>query len=144
MEKYIADKKVLALGVLGDKTPAGNKMVMVNFVDGTQEAMPEMRLNMISTNEISDASTVQTKIRNHVGSYLLGVLHEFGIKMGEADMVLNSAGDAVNLSYERARDIKWGGVGHAMLPLIEVNKVLVQNATKKDNNGAAPSGGKSD
>jgi len=143
MEKYIADKKVLALVALDGKTPAGNKMISVNFVDGTQEAMPEMRFNIISTNEISDASTVQTKIRNHVGSYLLGVLHEFGIKMGEADMVLNSAGDAVNLSYERARDIKWGGISHSMLPLIEVNNVLVENANK-DNNGTASSGGKSD
>lgn len=143
MEKYIADKKVLTLVALDEKTPAGNKMILVHFVDGSKETMPEMRFNVISTGEISDASTVQTKIRNHVGSYLLGVLHEFGIKMGEADMVLNSAGDAVNLSYEKARDILWGGIGLSVLPLIEVNKVLVQNANK-DNNGTASSGGKSD
>lgn len=142
MEKYIADKQVMAVVSLDEKTPAGNNMVCVNFTDGIQEVMPEMRYHMISTNKISDASSVQTVVRNHVGSYLLGVLHEFGIKMGEADMVLNSAGDAVNLSYERARDLKWGNVTHAMLPLIEVNKILVEHANK-NNDGATSVGSES-
>ncbi len=117
------------------KTPAGNEMVRVNFEDGTKEDMPKKRLEMIVTNTVSDASEVQRKIQSHVGAYIYGSLHEFGIKMGEAEEILNAASTYVNSGYEKARDIKWG-VTHRFLPLLDINNVLVEHA-KKDNDGSA-------
>lgn len=144
MENYIADKKVLAISVLEDiKTPAKNEMVKVMFEDGTEEIMPKRRYEMIVTPTISDASSVQTKIQNHVGSYLFGTLHEFGIKMGEVENILNATSDFVNGGYVKARNIKWG-YEHEFLPLIEVNNVLLENNAKQDNNGTTSDGSGTD
>ncbi len=143
MEQYIADKKVLGVNVLeGVLTPAKNEMVKVLFEDGSDEVMPKMRFEMIVTDKISDASSVQTKIQNHVGSYLFTTLHEFGIKMGEVEGILNSTSDFVNGGYTKARNIKWG-FEHELLPLIEVNNVLLENYAK-DNNGTPSDGSGAD
>ena len=134
MEQYIEDKKVLGVTILEEKTPGGNSMVSVAFEDGTFEVMPEARFNIIKTSEISNASQVQEKILSQVGAVLYGMLHEYGIKMGEAEEVLNSTSTYINSGYEKARDIIWG-ISHRKLPLIQINKILIKEHAKENNNG---------
>lgn len=144
MEKYIGAQKVMGIVALENKkTPGGNEMVEVKFEDGTTEIMPKMRFDIISTDDNSDASGVQTAVQTKVGSTIFGMLHEFGIKMGEVEEVLNAVSNLVNAGYEKARDIKWN-VPHRFLPLIDVNDVLVDYARKENTNGAAPAGGGAD
>tara|TARA_R110000868_G_scaffold171824_2_gene407607 strand:- start:800 stop:1249 length:450 start_codon:yes stop_codon:yes gene_type:complete len=148
MEKYIGEKKVsLAPTIIeGSKTPAGNPMVEVNFVDGSKEVMPQSRFELIATSEKSNASAVQEVLKQKVGGVLYGVLHEYGILMGEADTIINECADLVNAGYEKARDIKWGYT-HRLLPLNEINKILVESLKKdatKDNNGASSVGSGTD
>jgi len=143
MEQFIGDRKVMVLVDLSEKTPAGNKMIEVSFVDGTKEVMPEMRFNLIVTNILSDASQVQNKINSGVGAHLFGVLHEFGILMGEGEEVLNSASTFINSGYEKARDIKWG-CALRLLPLNVINKVLIDHNAEQNNNGTGTAGSGSD
>lgn len=144
MKNYIEDKKVMGTSVFeGEKTPGGNEMVKVMFEDGSEEIMPKLRYEMIVTEERSDASTVQQTIQQKVGAVLFGVLHEYGILMGEADEVINTAANLVNAGYEKARDIKWG-FPHRYLPLNEVNKVLIENHAKQSSDGTASVGGGAD
>lgn len=143
MEQYIEDKKILGVVLVEDeKTPSKEDIVKVMFEDGSSETMPKRRLELISTDEISDGSSVQEKIKKEVGAVLFGALHEYGIKMGEVDGILDSVTNYANLGYQKARDIKWGGISHEFLPLLEVNKVLIQNA-KESNNGTPSTGGES-
>jgi hypothetical protein len=139
MEQYISDKKILGVTEIEKQTPAGNKMVEVIFEDNSKEVMPKMRFDIIVSDEISNASKVQEVISSTVGSYLLGVLHEYGIKMGEADNILNATGDAVNVGYEKARDLKWG-ISHRFLPLLDVNDVLRENYAKQNSDGTSSTG----
>ncbi len=142
MEHYIANKKVLTvIGPLDQKTPAGNEMVKVAFEDGTEEIMPKTRFELIVTEEKSDATVVQNKLKMKVGAMLFSVLHEYGIKMGETNDISDAMIRLVNTGYEKARDIKFGSE-FLDLPLIEVNKILLENATnKQDINRTSPVGG---
>lgn len=142
MEKYIGEKKILGvveIALESDQTPSGNIMVSVNFEDGTKETMPKNRFEMIVTDQVSDASTVQMILRNRVGSLVYAMLHEYGVLYGEAEEILNSVSTLVNNGYEKARDIKWG-YEHRLLPLNETNKVLKEYNAKQNSNGTASSG----
>lgn len=137
MDKFIGEKQVLGVEESIGVTPGKNPMVKVLFQDGTSEFMPKLRFEMIVTNNKSNASEVQNTLNTKVGGVLYGVLHEYGILMGEADQLINECANLVNSGYEKARDIKWG-FQHRFLPLNEINKVLVESLKKdatKDNNG---------
>lgn len=140
MEQYIGEKKVILVPSLfeGTKTPAGHDMVEVNYEDGTREIMPKARFEIIVTDVKSTPSDVQNTLKTKVGGVLYGVLMEYGILMGEADSIINESADLVNAGYEKARDIKWG-IAHRLLPLNEINNVLVTHMkdAKQDNNGAS-------
>jgi len=144
MEQYIAEKKILGVVVLEEeKTPSGNEMVEVKFENGTTEKMPKMRFEMIKSDKISDASTVQKTIQTKIGAQIYGLLNEFGVLFGEAEEILNSASTYVNSGYTKARDILWG-CEHQYLSLIEINKILIKNHEEQNNNGAVAPGSGSD
>lgn len=143
MEKYIADKKVFTVSDTDIKTPAKADVVKVQFEDGSIETMPKMRFEMLVTDQISNVSTLQKNIQEKVGANLFAMLHEFGIKMGEVEGILNSTSDYVNGAYIKARNIKWG-IDHEILPLIDVNNVLTEDYAKQNNNGVASTGSGSD
>ncbi len=139
MEKFIADKKVLTVEVLTDeKTPVGSEMVKIIFEDSTTEIMPKVRFELIVTDTISDATTVQKKVSSRVGAMMYSTMHEYGIKMGEINNVTDACVSLANAGYERARDALFG-FEFLDLPLIEINKTLI-HATSKSNDGASSTG----
>ena len=143
MDKFIAEKKVLGTVVLeGVKSPAGNEMVEVNFEDGSKEIMPKLRYEMITTNEISDASTVQKTIHSRVSETLYATMHEYGILLGEVEEILNYVSNLTNSGYEKAHDVIWG-FPHYKLPLNKINAVLLENHAKENNSGVVSKGGES-
>lgn len=142
MEKYIADRKVLAVVEIPmeeHKTPAGNEFVSVNFEDGTKEVMPKMRYELISTNEQSDLSEVQKKLNNTIGANLFGALHEFGVKFGEVDGIMDVCVNLANSGFHKAQDIMFG-FKQPDIPLNEINKILDEDYAKQNSNGATSTG----
>ena len=126
MEQYIAENKIVLVTEVEGKTPAGQMMVQVEFENGTKEIMPKERLELICTEEISDATEVQNKIKARVGAMLFATLHEYGIKMGEINGVSDAMFDLANNGYTKARDIIFG-VEHDLLPLNKINNILIEN-----------------
>lgn len=121
-------------------SPNKAEMVRVVFEDDTEEVMPKLRYEMVLGDSLSNLSAVQAKISQDVGSILYGVLQEYGIKMGEVEMILNTTSDLVNGCYAKARDIKWG-CSHEYLPMLEINKVLLDNYAKQQSvNGIKSTG----
>jgi hypothetical protein len=142
MEQYIGEKKVrTVVGPLEEKTPIGNDMIKVIYVDNSEEIMPATRFELLKTEERSDATTVQNKLRSRVAAVIYSNLHEFGVKMGEVNGISDAVFDLVNNGYERARTVKFG-FDHMDLPLIEINKILL-NATVKSDDGVTSTGSES-
>lgn len=143
MEKFIADKKVLTVTVLEDQTtPTKQEMVKVTFTDESTETMPKLRFELISTEKVSDATGVQNKIKEKVGADLFSLLHEYGIKFGEIEGVVETCVNFANAGLERATDVLFGFT-QRNLPLIEINKIVLEDA-KKNNNGASSTGSTAD
>jgi len=130
MEQYINDKKIVATINLEEKTPMNNDMVQVCFEDLTKEVMPKVRFELLVTNEPSNASDVMQKLKARVGAILFGTLHEYGIKWGEVNSMSDAMVDLVNNGFKKASDVKWG-YEKELIPLIEVNKVLVEDHGKQ-------------
>lgn len=141
--QYIAEKKILAVNILEDqKTPAGAEMVEVAFEDDTREVMPRARFEIIATEEISDASGVQTRFNDRISSLLFSILHEYGVKFGEIDKAFDGCVNLANNGLRKSQDILFG-CEPKEITLIGINNILLKNA-KENNNGSASTGGESD
>ena len=136
--QYIAEKGIITVVELDEKTPQGNDMVEVCF-EGSKEKMPKKRFEFIVTDKVSDASEVQMKIKSGLASLILGMFNEFGIKMGETELIFGAAAGLVNDGFTKAQDLMWG-VEYGDISLVEVNKVLKENYDKKNNNGVGSEG----
>jgi|6_EtaG_2_1085325.scaffolds.fasta_scaffold32914_2 hypothetical protein len=145
MEQYIEDKQIRTVIQLDEKTPSKADMVKVIFEDDTDEAMPKLRFELLVTEEISDATNALQTLVGRVSSLCFGALHEYGVKRGEVNVVMDGVVGLVNDGFNKAQDILWG-FDSENIPLIEVNKVLLRNVqTDEDNNnGVETAGGGSD
>lgn len=130
MEQYIQDKKIIGVVELSEKTPANNDMVSVNFEDGTKETMPKMRFELIVSSKISNRGEVLEKLKARVGSIMFGTLHEFGIRWGEINPMIEALGALADNGYMKAQNIKWGVSDKNEISLIEINNVLLNNNAK--------------
>lgn len=140
--KYIAEKAIVAVVELDEKTPQGNDMVEVCF-EGSKEKMPKKRFELIATEEVSDATTVQNKVRDSLSSIILGMFNEYGVKMGETEPIFGCIAGLVNSGFTKAQDVMWG-VDFQGISLLAVNDVLKKNYDKENNNGAGSEGSGSD
>jgi hypothetical protein len=141
---YIADKRVKGLRITEFTTPLGGEIVEVQFEDGSVIEMPKKRYDTTRTYKQSDATRERDRITEEAAHHILAVLHEWGVRFGE----LNNLLDAVVKSVQRAHDDathKLWGVGHdGEQDLNQIKRVLgVANGTKKTDNtdGSASAGG---
>lgn len=139
MEQYIGEKLVIAVIELEEKTPQGNDMVEVCFDGGSKEKMPKKRFELIVTDKVSDATTVQNQVKFTLSSIILGMFNEYGVKMGETEPIFGAIAGLVNDGFTKAQDVMWG-VDFQGISLIEVNKVLKANYERENNTGTSPEG----
>lgn len=145
MEKYIAENKVITVTILDSKkTPLGNELVKVSYDNGSEEIMPKVRFELISTDSISDASTVMEKVKARVGSMLFSTLHEYGVKWGEINGIMDTTVALVDNGFIKATDIKWG-CEKEYISLLSINDILKENydTATKDTDGTASTGSES-
>lgn len=138
-QQYIEDKKVLAVIEMESKTPAGNDMVEVCFEDNTKEIMPKMRFELIKSDKILDPTDFSNIVKARVASICFGSFHEYGVKMGEVNGILDAVTSLVNEGFAKAQNIVWG-VDYPGIKLIDINKVLLNNHAKQNNNGTPSEG----
>ena len=143
MQQYIAEKPIITVIELDVKTPAGNDMVEVCYVDETREKMPKARFELIVSSEKSDAVEVLRKLEARVGALMFGTLHEYGIKWGEVNAMADAMVKFVESGYQKAHDLKWG-TEKTLVTLIDIHNVLLEEHAKQNNNGASSTGGSVD
>lgn len=142
-EQYIADKKILGVTESEIKTPGGVNMIKVLFEDNTFEVMPRMRFEIVVSDKMSDATTVQNSIKDAVGKSLFLVMHEYGVKTGEIDGVLDQCTEFVNNGLKKASDILFG-FERADITLNTINHILLEQHAKENNDGVSTTGGGAD
>ena len=139
---FLGDKVVGNVIILGDvKTPSGLEMVKVVFEDGNFEIMPKKRFEMIVTDEVGDLTAIRNKIRTQIGSTMFSLLHEYGIKVGEVDSVLDEIAQLVNNGVTKALNQVLGVEDKLDITLININEILLKNAKPTETNDAATSNG---
>jgi hypothetical protein len=127
MEQYLSDKKImLVVEIQDEKTPAGEMLVEVSFEDGSKEVMPKKRLEMLTTQEISNDSLAREVLRKQVGSIIFGVLHEYGIKLDEVEPCIDTVYELVNNATAKSYEILFG-FSKTQIPLNAINKILMDN-----------------
>lgn len=140
MKQYIGEREVLGVEESIGKTPGGNEMVKVLFTEGASEIMPKARFELIVTPEVSDASTVLSKLQARVGAVLFGSLHEYGVKWGEVNGMSDAMVKLCENGMEKASDLLWG-CDKPSIPLNAINKILVDNYAKQNSDGVGSEGG---
>jgi hypothetical protein len=135
MDTFIGEKRIASAAVIEEKSPAGNEMVKVVYEDGAEEVMPKLRSELLISDKRSDASTVQSTLKVRVAAMMYSTLHEYGVKMGEVNSIIDAVTLLVNSGYDKARTLKFG-FEFDQLPLIEINKILLnETTTTKSDNG---------
>jgi len=144
MEQYIGNKQIMGVTIVeGKLTPGKNEIVKVMFTDGSFEIMPKSRLEMISTEELSDASGVQAKVKDYIGKIIYSVVLEHGLDVGEIDGVLDACAQFANDGLHKAQDILFKYPANK-IPLLVINDILLENHAKQNNDGAASVGSATD
>ncbi len=149
MEQYIADKKIELVVVLeGQTTPNGAEMVEVSYTDGTKEVMPKKRLELVSTEEKSSATELRNTMCARVGALMYSIMHEYGVKWGEINAIMEATGALCDDGFYKASNINFGVEDKDQVTLISINNILLKNINDKSNkesdNGATSEGEESD
>lgn len=144
MKNYIVDKQILMVSVLEDKTPAKSDMVEVLFEDGTKVKMPKLRFELIVSDAPSTLSDVNTKLKQTASGMIFGMLHEYGVKWGEVNGIVDSVVDLVNSAFEKASNVKWGVEDKDLITLNDINNTLLKHHEQENNDGVASVGSESD
>jgi len=140
MINYIGEKEVKGFSETGDRTPGGSTMVKVEYVDGSSDVMSHTRYLTVVGEEKLDATQLRDKLAKRVASMIYGVLHEYDVKLGEVDFVLDNVATLVNGAIERATNHKFGVEYADQRTLIMINNILLE----ANNDGASPTGSGSD
>lgn len=145
-EKYIGARKVIGISVINDKaTPLKNEIIKVTYEDGTSEEMPKKRYDVVGIDTISDATSAGELIRKEVGSYIYAVMHEYGIKYGEIDAILDQVTLLVNNATDKATNILFGVEHPSERTLLCINDILIKKYESEENtNGSSSNGSGSD
>jgi len=139
MEQYIGQEKIQdVLDLENQKTPGGESIVEVTFEGGKKEVMPKRRLELlvVSAEEGYETIEIRNKINAQIGAMIFGLMHEYGIKVGEVDSLVDHTVNLVNNAHSKAKEIL---IGFEQLetPLNIINKILIEDAkSKKDSDGA--------
>ncbi len=141
-EKYIGARKVIGISVVdGKSTPLKNEIIKVTYEDGTSEEMSKKRYDIIATDTVSDATSAGDLIRKEVGSYIYAVMHEYGIKYGEIDAILDQVTLLVNNATEKATNILYGVEHPSERTLLCINDILIKKHESEENTNGSPSDG---
>lgn len=140
MDNYINDKKIVTVTISEEKTPAGNEIIVVHFEDGTKESMPKLRFELLVSEEKSSLTESFNKVKARVSAMLFSTMHEYGIKWGEINPIIEAMGQLCDNGFQKANDIKWG-CDRDEISLIDINKTLAQNATTSNNESTSTGSG---
>jgi hypothetical protein len=139
---FIADRKVKGIRTIPDvTTPLGGEIIEIQFEDNSLLEMPMKRYLATRTYKQSDATAERARITEEAGHQILALMHEFGIRFGEVNNLLDSVVRSVQVAHDTATSKLWGVLSDGDQDLNQINRVLVNNGKETINRDGAPSSG---
>ncbi len=105
--KFIGGDTIVSTEVLPMKTPQGKDILEVTFKSGKKRIYPELTLERIVTDEVSDASAVSEKKLLPVIREVMAILAENDVSVGEIDMFQKQLGSNIENAFNRATSFMW-------------------------------------
>ena len=81
--KYVGEKQVKQAVMTEEKTPTGIEIVKIEFEDGTAEHFSKLMYEKIVSDEKCDLTKLRDKRMEPVVTIVLGVMRDWGVKIGE-------------------------------------------------------------
>lgn len=132
---FIGKREVEAVTVLDDKTPSGQTVVQVNYVDGDSETMPESKYAVIASAEERSSSDASDALFKRVSESMYAILVEYDLNLVEVDATITRMMKMANDALLAADNALWGVNGPEERRLTKINSVLmeaVKNAEEGD------------
>jgi hypothetical protein len=105
--KFAGSDEIAEAVVLDFKTAAGSDVLEVVFKSGKKRVYTLKTLNIIATDEVSDATAISQKKLLAAVKETLDILGEYDISVGEIDMFQKQLGSNLENSFNRATSFMW-------------------------------------
>lgn len=105
--KYIGSDEIVSSEVAGFKTPKGGDIVRVTFKNGRKRIYPVKTLDIIVTDQASDANIVREKIVRQLVLGTLSLFAEYDLKDGDLETYIRELMKQVDLNFQRAASYLW-------------------------------------
>lgn len=84
MDSFVGPKKIKqAIHNIGERTAGGIELVKVEYEDGSEEHLSELMFAKVVSDKSCDLSALRDKRLLPVVEVILGILRDWGIKIGE-------------------------------------------------------------
>lgn len=105
--QYIGSKKIFALTPEEITTPSGDKVLRVQFEDGSYELMPEKAIKVFATTKPIDPTSLREIRGNVITTALLEALLEYNVSVGDMDYYLTRLSKRFSDAMDRAINYLW-------------------------------------
>lgn len=137
---YIGAKEIMTVTMVEKKDTNAVEMVKVMFTDSSSVTIPKLKLELVQTEEPSDASSIQRIVRKQMGGLIYGLMHQYGLSVLETNDALDEAAQLVQNAMDKATNILFNVEYPADRTVNQINDILIEHANKNDNNDSAPAG----
>ncbi len=105
--KYIGADEIISSEMANFKTPKGGDIVRVTFKNGRSRIFPVKTLDIIVTEQVSDANIVREKIVRQLVLGTLALFAEYDLKDCDLETYIRELMKQVDLNFQRAASYLW-------------------------------------
>lgn len=102
IKQYIGDKKIKNFEETDETTSMGTKIFKVTFEDGHVEKFSKTMLEVVADKEPCDLTALRDKRVMPVIKMLLGIMEEWGIKVGELPYIAQLLNRSIDANTDEA------------------------------------------
>ena len=129
-EQFIGNKKIKIHFLTSETTPGGIPIVEVEYEDGTKEFFSELMFKEIVSDLSCDLTELRDKRISPVVKIVVGVLRDWGIKIGESSYFALVLNQSLNFNIDEAQKELWSQWTNKPLSLDEVDLIAVDRVLK--------------
>lgn len=124
MDKYIGDKKILAIQNISETTPIGSEMVLVTFESGTPKKIPKALAERLQTDLPIDATQLRSKWVDPIVNQVIVLMQENDMKYEDMDYLITLLLTSIDDKCSRANAHLYGVDFYPQRTILSVERVI--------------------